>query len=116
MGHKCKGVVNFADSTLTKPCSQLPMIDTQLPLCRSHFIMHLQKLFRVEFKSLYKFCDPAYAALDPTGLGGVSEHAFLTNLACERIITRHNRSLRPLGKIQTKDIHTFLKISNLFQG
>jgi len=54
-------------------------------MCKSHFISSVLKAMRKVIRNLYRGPDKAYAALDFTGVGYVTEKDFMDSLICKRM-------------------------------
>lgn len=50
--------------------------------CKQHFITTIMKDMRREIRNLYRGADRAYAALDFTGVGEITEKDFLDSIIC----------------------------------
>ena len=50
--------------------------NTEMPLCKSHFVELIKTILKKEFKSIYRFSDPAFIAMDMSGEGVASATNF----------------------------------------
>jgi hypothetical protein len=57
--------------------SNIMLIKVIYRLCKTHFIAGVMRDMRKEIRNLYRGPDRAYAALDFTGVGHVTEKDFL---------------------------------------
>lgn len=57
----------------------------QFRMCKQHFISSIMKEIRREIRNLYRGADKAYAALDFTGVGQITEKDFLESIICKRL-------------------------------
>ena len=74
--------------------------------CKQHFIAMIMKDMRREIRNLYRGADRAYAALDFTGVGEITEKDFLESMICKRLSDSYSQ----------EDFQDFFFQTNAFQG
>lgn len=78
--------VNSDNQTkVSKKCLKCKKGQYHRELCKQHFIAEVMARLRREIRNLYRGPDKAYAALDFTGIGHISESAFLDSAIGRRV-------------------------------
>jgi len=54
-------------------------------MCKKHFIAAIMKSMRKEIRNIYRGPEKAYAALDFSGIGYITQEVFLDSMICKRI-------------------------------
>lgn len=91
---------------------------TEMPLCKPHFVDVIRSILKKEFKSIYRYSDPAFIAMDMAGEGVASASNFCQNLACTRAVANYNllKASSKIPKLKLSDIFEFTACSGLFKG
>ena len=57
-------------------CGRAKHENTEMPLCKAHFVDVIKSILKKEFKSIYRYSDPAFGAMDMAGEGVASAADF----------------------------------------
>ncbi|CDW79951.1 px domain containing protein [Stylonychia lemnae] len=80
-------------------------------LCKQHFCHQMKLVFAKEFRDLYRSSEVAYASLDFTGKGFITQADFTQSVAVQNILKKR---LKNMQTYSIEDVHLFMQFLNMF--